>query len=122
VLHLSCIYICLTRSKCIEAFVSIADERQRHLCIHIIALGCGLCAERCSVVRLWNLIDGEILSIDVACESGLKGSTNAPEAVPLNTVEERVRFDFVGTADPAETVVHVADETSKRKLIGLGTP
>lgn len=58
-----------------------------------------------------DIIDGEIGHVSGGFEVWLEGSADGAEAVPINTMEERMRFDFdtaTWTALGAETVLDVA--------------
>jgi hypothetical protein len=65
----------------------------------------------CTHIRLWNLIDREVLRVNVALELGLKRSTDTTKTIPLDTAEEGVLADLCSSPKATEAVVCVADET-----------
>jgi hypothetical protein len=62
--------------KCIEGFVSIADERQTHLSILLAWYCLGLGTVCSAVVLLWNFIDREVADVDVRRQLWFEWSTN----------------------------------------------
>lgn len=96
----------------IETLVRVSDERQAHLGCQILALVRRLCPQRCRVVVLVDLVDREVLRVDVGMKLWLERRPNLAKAVPLHAAEERMLPNLVRTANTAQAVLVVADETS----------
>ena len=100
----------------IETLESVADERQGHFGRLFDLRGarapvlCCLRLEQSGIIRLVNLIGGEVRRVNVGREPGLKGSADTAQAVKVDAPEEVVSLDLV-SASAAETVLGVADET-----------
>jgi hypothetical protein len=60
---------------------------------------------------LRDLVNGKVLGVDVGLQLGFKGCADSAEAVPLYATEERVLLDLVTTANAAEAVLGITDET-----------
>jgi hypothetical protein len=60
---------------------------------------------------LWDFVDGEVLGINVACETGFEWRADVSKTVPWNAVKEWMGFDFMCTTDTTESVVNITDET-----------
>lgn len=100
----------------IEPLEGVANERKAHLgrllrCLAIAVLD-GLGLEQSRVVSLVNLIGREVSGIDVGCQPGLERSTDAAQAVKVDSTEECVALDFMSTS-PSESVLSVADHAIK---------
>ena len=102
----------LSTPESIEPLISVTDKRQTHtgfLSTH----GLVLRSQSRAVVRLWNLVNGEILRISGGLQLGLERRADATKLVPHHTTEEGVFLDFGRTAETTETIFWVADEAIK---------
>ena len=94
----------------IESLVGVPDERKTHLGSNIFSCLRGLSTKNGAVVILVDLVDREVLRINIRLQLGLERSTDTAQTVPLNSAEEGVLLDLIGTADAAKTVLSIADE------------
>ncbi len=109
----------------IEPLEGVADEGKAHLGALILLRRVGAAGgsrglrglEQRRIVRLVDLIRGEVRGIDVGGETRFKGCTNAPQAVKLDTTEEGVALDFVGTT-ASQTVLRIANQARVRCALG----
>ena len=62
----------------------------------LLAQSVNLRAVRGRMVRLVDLVGGEVGDVDVGVEAGLEGSADLAEAVPGDAAEEIVGFDLRG--------------------------
>jgi hypothetical protein len=92
-------------AESVETLVRVPDKRQAHFRTDVVALRGSLRPKHGTRVRLWDLVYGEVLRIDIGLELGFKGRTNATEAVPLYATEEGVLFDLVTASNAAEAVL-----------------
>jgi hypothetical protein len=99
----------------IESLEGIANERQAHFrsLLHHRrpALLSSLHPEEGCIVSLVNFVGWEVCGVDVRCESGFERRPNSTKAIKLNTAEEDVVFDVLGTAS-AESILRVADQAT----------
>lgn len=95
----------------IEPLEGVANERQTHLgrLLHLgaAALLDSLSLEDGGIIRLVDLVCGEVSGIDVGCEPGLERCSDASQAVEVDTTEEGVTLELMRTT-PSETVLGVA--------------
>jgi hypothetical protein len=99
----------------VEALEGVPYERQAHLgtLLHLLRVIPSLRGlEQCGVVRLVDLVGGEVGRVDVGRQARLERRTDPPQAVELNASEEGVVFDLVRTAT-AKTIFRVANKTGK---------
>ena len=66
--------------------------------------------EQRGVVRLVDLVGGEVGRVDVGRQAGLERRADAPQAVELDAPEEGVVLELVRAA-AAQPVLRVANET-----------
>lgn len=97
----------------IKSLECVADEWQAHLwrLLNLVALLDSLCLEDSGVIGLINFISREISRVDVGGQARLEGCADTAQAIKLNTAEESMTLDFVGTAT-AETVLCVTDHAA----------
>jgi hypothetical protein len=103
-------HLYLRPSESIEPFVSVSNERQTHLCAQIVTLSRRLRSQCGTHIRLWNLIDREVLRVNIALELGLKWCADTTKTIPLDTAEEGVLANLGSSPKSTETVVGIADE------------
>ena len=70
----------------------------------------------CRGIVLVNLVNGKVLRVDVGLQLGLKGCSNAAQAIPRHPAEEGVLFDFAGPTDTTEAVLGVTNESERISL------
>lgn len=99
----------------VEALEGISDEGQAHL-RRLLDRGSasaslldGLRLEHRRVVGLVDLVGGEVGGVNGGSQARLERSSDAAQAVELDTAEEGVSLDLV-RARTAETVLRVADQ------------
>ena len=78
----------------LEPLERVPDERQRHISRLLVIERLDLGTNYCRVVSLIDIVDWEIGHVGGGVEAWLEGSADGAETVPINTVEEGVRFDF----------------------------
>lgn len=99
----------------VESLECVANERQAHLrgldtrrsscrSSSLLQMGC--------VVRLVDLVSGEVGGVNVGGKLGFKRCSNPTQAIEVNATEKLVRLDLVGTSSP-KTILGVAYETGK---------
>jgi hypothetical protein len=100
-------------SEGVEALVGVANERQAHfraLLARRVLHGC-LGAQRCRIVRLWNLINGKVLRVNVGLQLRLKWGADLAQAVPIDAAEKGMALDLSSAKRlAAKSVLGVADE------------
>ena len=104
----------------IEPLECVSDERETHFraLLHLLgAPGSLLGLEDSRVVRLIDLVGGEVCRVDGRRKTRLKGSTDPTETFKLDAAEEVVMLDLVGAA-ATQTVLGVADEAVESTLVG----
>jgi hypothetical protein len=105
----------------VEPLEGIPDKRQAHLRALLLlrrtatSAGavprlCGL--EQRGVVRLVDLVGGEVGRVDVRRQARLERRADAAQAVELDAAEEGVVLELVGAA-AAEAVLRVADQAAE---------
>lgn len=93
---------CFSTEVGIEPLEGVTNKRQAHLRT-LVLLGTLpstslLSPQVRGVIRLVNLVGREVGGIDGRGEARLEGGTDPAQAVKLDTPEEGVAFDLVGTA------------------------
>lgn len=97
----------------IEPLESVTNKWQAHLgrllgsCASAVVLD-GLGLEQSCVVGLINLVGREVGGVDVGRQARLERSANATQAIKVDTAEERVALELMGTS-PSKSVLRVAD-------------
>jgi len=99
----------LRASEGIETLVSVANERQA-CCVFVVASLCGLGSISSTRIVLIDLINGKVLRINVGLQLRLEWRSYAAQAMPINSAEEGMLLDFVGTTNAAEAVFGIADQ------------
>lgn len=103
----------------VESLEGVPNEWQAHLrtLLHLAnLLGSSLDLlglEKRGVISLVNFVGGEVRGIDVAGQPGLEWSSDASQRVKLDTAEEGVALDLMGTTT-AQTVLSVAHKAVQR--------
>jgi hypothetical protein len=104
----------------VEPLERVPNERQAHLGALLLLLvavaGLGGAQQR-GVVRLVDLVGGEVGRVDVGGQTRLERRADAPQAVKLDAAEEGVVLDLVRAA-AAEAVLRVADEAGEEGEVG----
>lgn len=108
----------------IEPLEGVSNEWQAHLWAllhpaHLLGSGLDLLGlEQRGVVGLVDLVGGEVGSVDVTGQPGLEWSSDSPQLFKLDTAEEGVALDLMGTTT-AQTVLSVAYEAVERLVLLL---
>lgn len=95
----------------LEPLERVPNEGQCHVCGLLIVKGLCLSTDYGRIIVLIDIVDGEIGHVSGRVETWLKGSAYRAEAIPVDTMEKGMRFDFdaaAWTALGAETVLNVA--------------
>lgn len=80
-------------SHSFESLERIPNERQSHVSGVLITQSIDFLAVSSRSILLWDLVDREVADIDVGRQLGFEWSANGAEVVPLDVVEEGMRFD-----------------------------
>lgn len=99
----------------VKTLEGVSDEWQAHLrallhLAHLLGSSLDLLGlEQRGVIGLVDLVGGEVSGVNVAGKPGLEWSADASQLFKLDTAEEGVALDLVGTTT-AQTVFSVAYE------------
>lgn len=95
----------------VEPLKGVADEGQAHFrrLLEWLAALASLSLEQSGVISLVDLVNREVGGVNVGSEAGLERCPDSAKAIEIDTSEEGVRFDLMGTAT-TQTVLGVADE------------